>query len=408
MSHGGARSFAAAFRYLGVDAHVSPEGDERTYELAGRHTSGDECLPERVTIGNFLKVTEYPDFEAERTAFFMPTAGGPCRFGQYSPFLRHVLAELGFEDIMVVSPSSADGYEGLGELASPMMRLGWWGLVGSDALRKMLHIYRPHETVAGAADKAYEEALDIFCKEMEDGSLPVGRQKLERLAGALEVGRDLFRKVPIDFARETMLVGVVGEIFCRLSTFSNEDLIRKLEAFGAQAWLSDISEWVWYTNEEQEKNLRMRGRTLSLEMLGVKIKKQVQHRHEKVLLAPFEGEFAGVEEPHSVLGILERSYAYLPYYGALGEMVLSIGKAVYMYEKGADGIIDISPFTCMNGIVTESIYPKVSRDHEGIPIRTFYFDGTQIDLENDLGIFMELVKNYNRTKSKKRTRRGAA
>lgn len=408
MSYGGARSFAAAFRHLGVDAHVSPDGDERTYELAGRHTSGDECLPERVTIGNFLKVTEAPDFAPEKTAFFMPTAGGPCRFGQYSPFLRHVLDDLGYEDIMVISPSSANGYEGLGDLASSVLRLGWWGLIGSDALRKILHIYRPYETELGAADRAYERALGLFCSVMADRSIPVGRGKLKALAGALEEGRDIFRGVPVDFTRETMLVGVVGEIFCRLSTFSNEDLIRKLESFGAQAWLSDITEWVWYTNEEQEKNLRIRGRTISMEMLGVKIKKHVQHDHEKILLAPLRGEFAGLKEPHSVREVLDLSYPYLPYTGALGEMVLSVGKAIYMYGKGADGVIDISPFTCMNGIVTESIYPKVSRDHEGIPIRTFYFDGTQIDLENDLGIFMELVRNYHRSKTKKRVRRGAA
>ncbi|HEY5132927.1 MAG TPA: hypothetical protein VII85_04505, partial [Candidatus Krumholzibacteriaceae bacterium] len=88
--------------------------------------------------------------------------------------------------------------------------------------------------------------------------------------------------------------------------------------------------------------------------------------------------------------------------------VLSVGKAIYMYEKGVDGIIDISPFTCMNGIICESIYPKVSRDCEGIPIRTFYFDGSQTDLENDLGIFMELVHNYSRRKTKARVRRRAA
>jgi predicted nucleotide-binding protein (sugar kinase/HSP70/actin superfamily) len=26
-------------------------------------------------------------------SFFMPTADGPCRFGQYAPFLRKVLNE---------------------------------------------------------------------------------------------------------------------------------------------------------------------------------------------------------------------------------------------------------------------------------------------------------------------------
>ena len=48
---------------------------------------------------------------------------------------------------------------------------------------------------------------------------------------------------------------------------------------------------------------------------------------------------------------------------------------VYLAKKGADGVIDISPFTCMNGIVCEAIYPKLSRDLGGIPIRNFYFDG---------------------------------
>ncbi len=407
MSYGGSRSFASAFRHLGVDAHVSPEGDEYTYELAGRCTSGDECLPERVTVGNFLKVVNDPGFEPDKTAFFMPTASGPCRFGQYAPFMRQVLEQLGHDDAIVLSPTSANGYEGLGSLAGPMMRLGWWGLVGSDALRKMLHSYRPYETEAGAADRAYEEALDIFCAAIEDRSVPV-KKKIPKLAEALAAGRDRFRAIPVDFAKETMLIGVVGEIFCRLSTFSNEDLIRQLEGFGGQGWLSDIGEWVWYTNEEQVKNLKMMGRTFTKEMLGVIIKKHIQHGHEKRLLAPFKEEFVGLEEPHNVGEILERAYPYLPNTGALGEMVLSVGKSIYLYEKGADGIIDISPFTCMNGIVTEAIYPKLSKDHEGMPIRSFYFDGTQMDLDNDLGIFMELVRNYHRKKTKKRTRRRVA
>jgi predicted nucleotide-binding protein (sugar kinase/HSP70/actin superfamily) len=407
MSYGGARAFAAAFRYLGVDAEVSPPGDERTYELAAKYTSGDECLPERVTMGNFLKVVKSPGFEPEKTAFFMPTAGGPCRFGQYAPFLRQVLDEMGHDQVMVISPTSANGYEGLGDMAGPMMKLGWWGLLGSDALRKMLHIYRPHEVERGAADSAHEEALDIFCMALADGSVALDK-KLPLLVGALEKGRDGFRRIETDFSKDTLLIGVVGEIFCRLSTFSNEDLIRRLESFGAQAWLSDITEWVWYTNEEQVTNLKRMGRRFSLEMLGVKLKKHFQHRYEKMLMSPFNEEFLGMEEPHGIMEVLSRSYPYLPYRGSLGEMVLSIGKGIYMYEKGADGIIDISPFTCMNGIVTEAIYPKVSKDHEGLPMRTFYFDGTQSDLENDLGIFMELARNYNRKKTRRRVKRMVA
>jgi predicted nucleotide-binding protein (sugar kinase/HSP70/actin superfamily) len=71
---------------------------------------------------------------------------------------------------------------------------------------------------------------------------------------------------------------------------------------------------------------------------------------------------------------------------------------VYFAHKGVDGVIDISPFTCMNGIVGEAIYPRVSRDNAGMPIRNFYFDGTQSDLDRDIGIFVELAKSYQRRK----------
>jgi hypothetical protein len=53
----------------------------------------------------------------------------------------------------------------------------------------------------------------------------------------------------------------------------------------------------------------------------------------------------------------------------------------------------------MNGIVSEAIYPKLSRVYGGIPIRNFYFDGTQADLDRDLGIYMELARSYREKKT---------
>jgi len=105
----------------------------------------------------------------------------------------------------------------------------------------------------------------------------------------------------------------------------------------------------------------------------------------------------GYEEP-PIKEILDLAWPYLPTGGALGEMVLSVGKADYLAKHGADGIIDISPFTCMNGIVSEAIYPKLSKANGGIPIRNFYFDGTQSDLDRDLGIYLELARSYREKK----------
>jgi len=95
----------------------------------------------------------------------------------------------------------------------------------------------------------------------------------------------------------------------------------------------------------------------------------VQKQDEHILIAPFQEDFAGREEP-DIYEILECARPYLPREGAFGEMVLNVGKTVYLAKKGAAGIIDISPFTCMNGIVCEAIYPRVSRDLGGIRFAT--------------------------------------
>ena len=48
--------------------------------------------------------------------------------------------------------------------------------------------------------------------------------------------------------------------------------------------------------------------------------------------------------------------------------------------------------------MSEAIYPKLSEDLGGIPIRSFYFDGTQSDLDRDLGIYLELARSYRERK----------
>ena len=77
-------------------------------------------------------------------------------------------------------------------------------------------------------------------------------------------------------------------------------------------------------------------------------------------------------------------------------MVLSVGGAIYLQRKGADGIVDISPFSCMNGIICEAVYPRVSRDLDNLPIRIFYFDGTEGDEDRDVEVFLELARTYRR------------
>jgi len=392
MTYGGARGLAAAWRALGVDAEVIPPSDDETLALGARYTSGDECLPQRITLGDLLKIARRPDYSPERTAVFFATTTGPCRFGQYIAVFRKAFREQGLGELQVIAPTFDDSYQSIGQEFADLPRLGWWAVVGSDLLQKALHRVRPYELTPGASDRAYLEGLDAFCQAIERGA-PTRSQHLSALVASLTEARDRFAAIPRREERRP-LIGVVGEIFCRLNTFSNQDLIRRLERCGGEAWLSDVSEWIWYCNQEEVRELALRRRRLSFAMLGVRLRGRVQRGDEHALMHPFRDLLIGREEPESVVELLEHARPYLPHEGALGETVLSVGKAVHLWKRRAHGVIDISPFTCMNGIISEAIYPRLSRDLGGFPIKNFYFDGKPTALDRDIEIFLELARGY--------------
>ncbi|MFQ6103445.1 MAG: hypothetical protein ACE5OP_04050 [Candidatus Glassbacteria bacterium] len=402
MDYHAARIFAAAFKSIGIDACPSPDSDAETLLLGKRFTSGEECYPEIVTFGDFLKVTRMKDFKAEKTAFFMPTAPGPCRFGQYAQFQRKVLNDLGYDDIMIVSPTSATGYEELGMHAQEFIRTGWRGLVAADILRKMLLKTRPYELVRGETDRVMDECVGMVCEVISMSGIE-HKERLALLVEVLTKCRDMFLGIEARYTKDRPLIGVVGEIFCRLNTFSNDDLIRKVEEQGGEAWLSGVAGWVWYTNEEQKFRIRRdySGFEAWRELSKAYLKRHFQRKDEECLYEPFREVFLGYEEPE-VEEIFRNTRPYLPPQCVSGESVLNVGEIIYYYDRGADGTIDISPFTCMHGGIGEEIYHDVSEDHDRIPIRSFTCEETRSDVADSIGIFMNLARTYMRRKKKKR------
>ncbi len=93
MAEGSARAMAAVMRSLGVDAWVTPPSDIHSLDLGGKFSSGDECYPLKITLGDYLRTLELPGFDPQKTAFYVLTGQGPCRFGQYAYYLKSVLKQ---------------------------------------------------------------------------------------------------------------------------------------------------------------------------------------------------------------------------------------------------------------------------------------------------------------------------
>jgi predicted nucleotide-binding protein (sugar kinase/HSP70/actin superfamily) len=401
MAYAGARLTAAAFRSIGVAATVTPDSNGETLELGGLFSSGEECLPHKITLGNFLRVCRQPGAQPHKIAFFMPLAPGPCRFGQYAPYLRQVLEEQGLGDVLILSPNSASNYREVGEHGPEMIRTAWLGIVAGDLVTRLLLKTRPYELHAGDTDAAFAQAVETLAQTVARSDLS-SSAKSKALAHDMAELRQRFRAIPARYEKGRPFIGVVGEIFCRLNTFSNDDAVRRVEKLGGECWLSDVTEWLWYTDHCRGKDVVRDFGRLSWPFLKHKIRSWVQHRFEHTIMAPLAQDLRGYEEPHDIGEVLADAEPYLPPRGSEGEMTLSVGKSVYLYRKGIDGVIDISPFTCMNGIVSEAVYPALSADHDNLPIRSLYFDKASTNVDRDIEIFLDLARAYQRRKRHQR------
>ncbi len=401
MAYAGGRLIAAAFRSIGIDATITPDSDNETLVLGGLHASGEECLPHKITLGDFLKVCKQPDFDPARTAFFMATSHGPCRFGQYVPYLKKELDRLGYGEVMIFSPSAGNSYDGIREHAGELMRTMWVAVTCGDLVTKFLYKTRPYETVPGAAQAVCAQCVHDFADALSRQGVSF-KQRYRHLVGLIEQMRDRFRAVPADYVKGRPLIGIVGEIFCRLNDFANLGALNCIERLGGECWMSEFSEWVWYANWGQQQKVRSQSGRFSLAYLKCKLKAAFQQRYSRGLRAPLVDDLVGYEETHDIGHVLEAARPYLPAEGCLGEMVLSAGQTIFLQEHGADGVIDISPFTCMNGIIAESVYPSISARYEHMPVRICYFDGTNTSVERDLEIFIDLARAYQGRKTRER------
>jgi predicted nucleotide-binding protein (sugar kinase/HSP70/actin superfamily) len=398
MAEPGVHLLVASFNHVGIEARVTDISDNRTLELGAQYTSGDECLPARITLGDFMKVLKDTNTNLSRLVLFMPLADGPCRFGQYAPYLRQVLDKIGYTQVKILSPSTEDGYIGLGkEIATKFMRTAWRGAIVADILQKLLLMYRPYELIPNDTETTYNYCVDYMCKTIVDSSQKSGEQ-LNEIRNALIVCRDHFRDTRIT-NRDRPIVGIVGEIYCRMNTFSNQDTIKVLESLGCEVWLCGFREWVQYVNEMELQCLRLKGKLCSWRAFISCLRTYFQGYDESRLFSVVAADFKDRKDPH-ISKVLKSAEPYLPASGASGEMVLNVGNVVCLADEGVSGIIDISPFTCMNGIVSEAMYPRISKDLGGLPIRSLYFDGAPVDLEAELGVFVEMVKRFKGLKEK--------
>lgn len=292
----------------------------------------------------------------------MPTGKGPCRFGQYNRYHRQVLDRLGLERVEILSPMQDESlHDDVRALDKNFVLMSWRGAFAVDILQKALWEHRPYEREKGQTDLVYRTSLDRLISAVENRRdlLPVLREAYEdfRAIGTRE--------------RAKPVIGIVGEIYIRSNRFSNEDIVRQIEKLGGEAWVAPVSEWLLYITTTSVASAKMNRSWKAL--FKSYLTQHIQHRDERRFLQGFNGDLRSLREP-SIRETLRRARPYI-HHSFEGEAVLSVGKAIDYISRGAAGIVNVMPFTCMPGTISTAVLKRVREEHDNIPLLNIAYEG---------------------------------
>jgi len=344
----GTQAVAAVMNHLGIRAVALPEPDEAALKIGRANTNCKECLPLQLTTGSLLRYLEEEKKPEEVVVYFMPTSGGPCRFGQYSVFLRNLIRKERIDNVAVLSLTNEDSYSGFGQ---SFTRLAWKAIVISDVMDDVRSAVK-----VLAVDR--EEGLGLFGDVWENvlAALRTGDSKginraLERAALRLSRVR---LKCSLDEAKQ---VAVIGEIYVRRDRLSRRGLTDWLAERGFVARVAPINEWMWYVDYLIKR--KMWGRRLTRVRRGkLAIRRWFQNRYEREI----KQILAKSNLYHFEMTEVARTFAFarrLIHPRLRGEAILTVGLALREILDTACGVISIGPFGCMPSRMAEAILSEM-------------------------------------------------
>lgn len=350
-------AWAAAMRRVGLEAYVPPYTSKRTLSLGTKHSPEAICLPYKLILGNFIEAIEGgADYVA------MITSPGICRLGEYGHCIKNTLEELGYKS-NYIELSLYDGFRGLYRFLKELtgqnnpvknikaINICLRKIFVIDELDSALSYYRAREINYGDAEKRYKKALQLIDAADKTSILRKARKK------ALE----LIESTKIDAKREVLHVDLTGEIFLVNDEFSNQNIERELGRMGVQT---------------------RRSLTVSSFLKDAIIPKAFR-----------KGETHLERAERLAKPYLTRDIG--------GDSLECVSDVAYANERGIDGIIHISPFTCMPEIMTQNIFPAMREDCS-IPILALIMDEQtgKAGYITRLEAFVDLMRRKKRKQAK--------
>ncbi|HTY24917.1 MAG TPA: acyl-CoA dehydratase activase [Desulfomonilaceae bacterium] len=339
MGRFGHYALVKTFRKVGINAYAVPPADEEVLKIGRGNSTCKECLPLQTTVGSMLNYFWNDRPEGEVSAYFMPGAGGPCRFGQYNVFSRRLIERHRIPDAAVLTLNAANGYMGLGDRFTLP---AWRAIVISDVM------YEIWSTLLAAAQDR-ESAIQTFYQEWE-GLVDVIHLSWKQIRTRIESAAQTLSRIPLKMPYEEIpKISLIGEIYVRNDPISLQNLVEKMADRGFIVRTSQTSEWVKYVDWLIKSGIE--GDSTDIPFWIRYYVKRYFDRKIRNLFAP-SGLFF-----HEVMNVEDLIQAGEKFISPklTGEAILTVGAALHEVLHPACGIISIGPFGCMPSRIAEAV-----------------------------------------------------
>ncbi|MGO9020502.1 MAG: CoA activase [Syntrophobacteraceae bacterium] len=402
---------AASFRAVGVNALIM-----ETYKglaLGKEFTSGKECFPCQVTLGDILyylrgeKERLGTAFSPDNYVYFLPEADGPCRFGMYNKMQRLVLDRFEeFRDIPITYVSTRNSYSAAdimpAEASAIFRKLTFVTIIISDIFDRIVWRVRPYELRPGLTDSFMEKALGAAVAEVEQNGASL---EFKRLFNILEDVASTAKTFIDTRQPQRPLIGIIGEIYVRTHQESNQHIARVLERFGAEVVVASVAEWINYITydmaREHMRHMKLAIQKLDFASLRGILNKWISTQIEKYYQLGRQRQiyrralkYLDIRKDHRIAVLEKRLDRDRLYSFDIGtESALSIGAALEQLHEGYNGVVNVFPFTCMPSAVCTAVLkpllnkmrmPYIDAPYDGaiqpnreIALRTFVYQAKQ-------------------------------
>ena len=371
------RAFAMGTGWLGLHPGQIIPLDRAQLDKGLQHTSGRECLPLPICIGQLLQIHEQRQ-PGEIAGFYMLQGGAPCVSDAYMGYFERFLAEQRLTDLFLFNPQPENDFLGFDKnvLAQHMSP----AIILADILVELDHVLRVVGE-KGALDQLQTE-WERFVQETPSldefhATLPTFIERLAQLSRTKD-------------PRTCPRVVVAGDFFTRFSSFFMDgvrDLYAERGIILKPVDLSELFLYVAYHPLAETAGtwgIKPGGLALAKactrmfqpegkEYLQQWMSYQTLKREEAHYRALFGKTGLLVAGSNAVSSIFEKGAEHVSP-AIYGELLPTVGKGIEAAREGYDGMLVIGPFNCLSYRISEAILKPLSVE-QGLPILTYESDG---------------------------------